>query len=86
MRNHDNLLPKGRPLIMRLHHLSCTVLGQFSLFAFSDKRRNDCRVLVSDLGSDNFPGDDDFDAAVLLTTLGCAVVAHWVVHAKALRR
>jgi hypothetical protein len=46
----------------------------------------ECYALVSDLGPDNLPGDDDFDAAVLLTTLSCAVVGHWVVHTKAFRR
>ena len=42
--------------------------------------------LVADLSPDNLPGDDDFDAAVLLTTLGCVVVGHWVASAEALRR
>jgi hypothetical protein len=40
--------------------------------------------LGSDLGSDNFSGDDYFDATVLLTSFSGAVVAHWVVHAKTL--
>jgi hypothetical protein len=71
---------------MRLHHLSCTVLGQFSLFAFSDKRRNDFRALVSDWGSENLARDNDFDTAVFLATLSCAVVGHWVVLAKTLRQ
>ena len=42
--------------------------------------------LVADLSSDNLPGDDDFDAAVLLTTLRCTVVGDWAANAKALRR
>ena len=44
-----------------------------------------CRSFAN-LRSDSLPGDDDFDAAVLLTPLVCVVVGHWVVLAKALRR
>jgi hypothetical protein len=84
----DALFPLHRIVDVnaRLHQLSCTVLCQVRLFAFSDKRRNNCRVSVSDLGSDNLAGDNDFHAAILLATLGCVVVAHRVVHAKTLSR
>lgn len=78
------LLPTQRELRRIRHALAACVPDPFSCCKFSSSCN--CYVLVSDLGSDNLSGDDDFHAAVLLPTLGRAVVAHWVVHAKALRR
>ena len=42
-------------------------------------------AFASDLRSDNLPGYDDFDAAVLLPTFGSVVVGHRIVHPHALR-
>jgi hypothetical protein len=41
--------------------------------------------LRADFLANYFAGHDDLDTAVLLTTLGIAVICHGVVHAKALR-
>jgi hypothetical protein len=43
-------------------------------------------LVAANRASENLARDNDFDTAVFLTTPSCAVVGHWVVHAKTLRR
>lgn len=83
--DHVPELPLTQRELRLIRHAPASVCPFFCC-QFCSSICNTHQVLMSDLGSDNLPRNDDFDAAVFLTTLGCAVVGHGVVHTKSLGR